>query len=92
MISQGPDIMEDWQKRTIAAMSAFEMAMAPIDSLPEDGVYKTELKEFQKYDPNISYKAECDTSVLHDRQPINDELIHPERGESSTGERTEDCE
>jgi hypothetical protein len=63
--------MEDWQKRTIAAMSAFKMAMASIDLLPEDSVYKTELRKFQEYDPNISYKAECNTSVLHDGQPIN---------------------
>jgi hypothetical protein len=81
--------LKHWQERTKVAMSAFKMTMAPIDSLPETSVYKIELRKFQEYDPNISYKAECDTSLLHDGQLINDELIYPEPGQSLPGERTE---
>lgn len=41
-------IPKDWQKRAIVAMSASELAMSRIDSLPKTSKYAFELKSIQE--------------------------------------------
>lgn len=48
--------MENWQKRTRVALSALELAMSEIDSLPNDSVYKVELRKIQ--DQNTLFVAD----------------------------------
>lgn len=48
--------LENWQKRTRVALSALELAMSEIDSLPDDSIYKVELRKLQ--DQNTLVVAE----------------------------------
>ena len=42
--------LDNWQKRTRVALSALELAMLEIDSLPYDSIYKVELRRLQHQD------------------------------------------
>lgn len=53
--------LDNWQKRTRVALSALGLAMSEIDSLPDDSIYKVELRKLQ--DQNTLDVAE---------QPVHD--------------------
>jgi hypothetical protein len=69
MISQGSNAimgdsveLEKWQGETIVAMSASELAMIKIDSLPETGVYKVELRKLQDHRTSVVAEQQAEVA------------------------------
>ena len=56
--------LDNWQKRTRIALLALELAMSEIDSLPDDSVYKAELRKLQDQNTLVVAEQQAHGPVL----------------------------
>ena len=58
--------LDNWQKRTRIALLALELAMSEIDSLPDDSVYKVELRKLQDQNTLVVAEQQAHGPVLQE--------------------------